>query len=231
MNAPLSAASILAVASLGVLASASRSEAATLDFEGLACQTQFDVYAGFTFSSNWVTQCDDDYAGTWLNSAGAPSGATGAGNTYFGDPSEGVTIARATPFNLVGGMASSFLVSDDFDFVTPLSSANLVIEGYLDTMFVGSITVNFDPANGAAGPGYAPIGGALMGVDELRFFSSFDQQLTGGPDYWLVDDLELTDAAADPVPEPATMGLLGSGIAALAVRARRGRRHRRRRDS
>jgi hypothetical protein len=191
-----------------------------LDFEGLACQAQFSAYEGFTFSSNWVTQCDDDYLATWANTSGAPSGVTAAGNTYFGDP-VGVTITRSAAFNLVGGMASAFLVNDDFDFVSPLSSWNLLVEGYLGGAFVASASVTFDPASGGLGPGYQALG-SIMGVDELRFFSTFDQGLSGGPDYWLVDDLEFTDAAA-PVPEPATLGLLGSALAAAALRARRRR--------
>jgi hypothetical protein len=206
----------LVVASL--LAAPGGASAAVLTFEGLPCQSSFTAFDGFTFSSNWVTQCDDDYSSSWGNSSGAPSDVTAAGNSYV-DPSQGVTIARSQAFDLIGGMASAFLANDDFDFVTPLSAASLLIEGYRAGSFVGSVTVIFDPAGGAAGPGYAAFGG-LAGLDELRFFSSFDQGVTSGLDYWLIDDLELVDAA---VPEPSTLVLAACGLAAVVARARRAR--------
>ena len=157
--------------------------AATINFEGLGCQSPFANVGGFTFSSSWVTECDSDYlnAGTWANTTGAPSATTAAGNTYAGDPA-GVTISRSQPFNLVGGMASSFLSNDDFDFVTPLSSWNLLIEGYLNNAFVGSLAMILDPGNGGLGAGYHALG-SLSGIDELRFFSTYDQALSDGPDY------------------------------------------------
>jgi hypothetical protein len=192
------------------LAMAVPASAATLTFEGLGCQAQFTQSGGFTFSSNWVTQCDDDYGATWGNTTGAPSGGTAAGNTYA--DTTGVTITRAQAFNLAGGMASAFLTGDDFDFVTPLSSPSLLIEGYLNQVFVGSLIVNFDPDSGGLGTGYHAIG-MLANVDELRFFSSFDRALAGGPDYWLLDDLVLTEVTT--VPEPATLILLGMGIAVM----------------
>jgi hypothetical protein len=193
--------------------------AGTLNFEdsGLNCQTPFLDYAGFTFSS-WVTQCDDDYLDplTWGNTSGAPSSVTAAGNTYF-DPSVTVTITRALPFDLLSGKASAFLVNDDVDF-SGVSSSSLLIEGYLEGVFVSSLPLNFDPAAGGLGPGYHSFG-SILGVDELRFFSSYDLDPSSNPpNHWLVDDLVFADAAV-PVPEPATSLLLLSGLGALGTGA------------
>jgi MYXO-CTERM domain-containing protein len=190
--------------------------AGTLDFEGLACQDQFGVLAGFTFSSAWVTQCDDDYSATWGNPIGAPSSATAAGNTYL-DPSVTVTITRAQPFDLLSGMASAFLVNGDLDFATTqMSSSSLMIEGYLGGVFVSSLSLNFDPATGGLAPGFHPFG-SIVGVDELRFFSAFDQDPSAAPNHWLVDDLVFADATA--VPEPASSLFLGFGLGALGAGA------------
>ena len=152
----LRAASALTIAFAFAIGPAAPAAASVLTFEGLACQSQFANVGEFTFSSNWVTQCDDDYAASWGNTIGAPSAATAAGNTYL--DATGVTIARAAAFNLAGGLASSFLTGDTFDFVTPLSSASLLIEGYLNNVLVGSLTVNFDPGSGGLGTGYHAIG-------------------------------------------------------------------------
>lgn len=209
-----------------VVGAPAAASAATIDFEGLACQSTFAIVGGFTFSSSWITECDGDYEDptAWANTTGAPSATTAAGNTYSGDP-VGVTISRAQPFNLVGGMASAFLINDDFDFTTPISSSSLLIEGYFNNAFVDSLTVIFDPASGGAGPGYHAIG-SLSGINELRFFSAYDRSLSAGPDYWLVDDLQFTDSAAPPsaVPEPSGIWLLGAGISVLMAGTLRARR-------
>jgi hypothetical protein len=208
------------------LAVAVPASAATLTFDSLGCQTPFTGAGGFTFSSNWVAQCDGDYASTWGNTTGAPSAGAAAGNTYA--DATGVTITRPLAFNLAGGMVSTFLISDGFDFVTPLSASNLLIEGYLHDAFVGRLIVNFDPDSGGLGTGYHALG-SLFNVDELRFFSTFDQGLAGGPDYWLLDNLQLTDLSTPvpTIPEPASLTLLATGGAALFARSlgRRRRSH------
>lgn len=202
------------VALVGLATVPDASASTILDFETAGCASAISSSGGFTFSSNWVTECDADYASTWGNSSGAPSSVTAAGNSYAGG-TDGVTISRSQPFDLVGGMASSFLVADGLDFLTPVSSSSLLIEGYLNGSFVQNLLVNFDPASGGVA-GFQAFGG-IDGINELRFFSSFEQSLSGGPDYWLVDNLEMADSST-PVPEPSTVMLLASG---LLLRSRR----------
>ncbi|MEQ1870496.1 MAG: PEP-CTERM sorting domain-containing protein [Vicinamibacterales bacterium] len=201
--------------------------ASTLDFAGLGCQAQFAAFGGYAFSDGWVTECDSDYLAAspgWNNTTGAPSGEIAAGNTYA---SSGiVTITRAQPFTFVSAKASSFLTSDAFDFTTPLSSANLLIQGYLNNAFVGSVAIDFSVLS----PGYTDIGPLAGAVDELRFFSASDQDPSSfaGPDYWLIDDLVLEDAnVVTPVPEPSALVLVGPGLGMLSVmrRSRRRSRH------
>ena len=212
------------LALLIVLAAATAASASTIDFESFApsCPTSssFSSVSGFTFSSNWVTECNGDYLTGWGNTAGAPSGVVAAGNSYAGG-TDGVTMSRSQPFDLIGGMASSFLVNDGFDYVTPMSSGSLLIEGYLFGAFINSLHVTFDPPPGGGAPGYQGFG-SIAGVNELRFFSSFDQDpsAVAGPDYWLIDNLQLNDATGPgaPVPEPSTLLLLASGAALYSRR-------------
>jgi hypothetical protein len=194
--------------------------ATVLDFTSVPCQSQFGNVSSFTFSSNWATECNTDYTdpGSWNNSAanGAPSGIA-AGNIYY--DATGVTITRGAPFNLVGGLASSFLTNDGFDYTTPLSSASLLIYGYLGNTFVGSVLTTFDPT-----PGYVPLAGSLFGVDRLEFFSFFDQGLSAaGPDYWLIDNLNLTDVTTT-VPEPGSVLMLATGLLIVGAKLRSRRR-------
>lgn len=58
---------------------------------------------------------------------------------------------------------------------------------------------------------------AISGSTLLQIFGSNDQGLL------LLDDVSVNDAQVAPVPEPASMVLLGAGRIAVAARVRRRR--------
>ena len=212
----------------GIVATPAPASATVIDFEsdGLTCQEQFApstlVIDGFTFNGGWSAECDASYIGGWGNPSGAPSAETAAAPNYIGYDTDGLvpTITRATPFNFVGANVSSFLSAGGW--LEGLSSLSLLIEGCLLGNCTQQILINFDDPYWAA-PGYIPVVGSLLNVDEVRFYSAYAQGASNTPDSWLIDDVNLTDVAA--VPEPATLTLFGTGLSAYAMFRRSRRRH------
>jgi hypothetical protein len=193
-----------------------RAATVTLDFVGLPCESSFSgTHLGYTFNSAWSTECNGDYASSWGNAVPGDLASSGAaaGNNYI-DPSLVPTITRAQPFNLLGGSASSFLIGDAFDVF--LSSQLLEIDGYLGATLVGSITMDFS----SLAAGYSAITGSLLGVNSLVFNTS-GFPLTNA---WLVDHLELSDAAMPEVPEPSSLLLSATALALTGVAVKRRRR-------
>ena len=69
-------------------------------------------------------------------------------------------------------------------------------------------TANLALEDGVASPPWKLLTANLLGVKRLEIVS------TGG--WWAMDDLSLSVSNSAPVPEPATVALLGIGLAGLA---------------
>jgi hypothetical protein len=87
-----------------------------------------------------------------------------------------------------------------------------------------TILVQFRIADGRAVPPFPAgsadlVGGGTAFLDMFPRFGSSE----GFPDAWVLERARYEFADAAPVPEPATMWLLGAGVA-LAMRIRHGRR-------
>jgi hypothetical protein len=175
----------------------------------------------FNFSDGWVVVCNADY-GDQSKSGSAQFGA----NTYAN--STPTTIdANGGVFDFKGGDFSSYGLPNGsggmvLDFDTPLSTQILRIEGWLGNTMVGAFDYLFsDPVLDA---GFFTVTDQILGIDSLRFFSSYELAQSAGPDYWLFDSIDLTDPVFSAVPEPTALLLFGTGLSLLAVRMRaRGR--------
>lgn len=181
----------------------------TIDFDDIAtpqCGTGFDSvpggYGGFTWSSSFAVECDVDYLANSGNSAGAPSAANAVYNA-FGELQ--LTITRVTSFTFDGGMFSGWAFADDY--ADGYTATDITITGYLGDDFVG--TTGLQSLDSV----YAFIHGFAGAIDRL--------DLTTSGASWLMDDVQFGDPPS--VPEPATVLLLGAGLAVVV-----GRRFRRR---
>lgn len=161
-------------------------------------------YGGFDWSNFSFTNANVNYTDAgYLNGlvSGDYVAFNGAGN------SASMRVANPTVFDFNGA------------YFTAAWNNGLTIRvsGYLNGGLVGSDSIVVD----TTGPTWWQVD--LLGIDELVFDSSGGTNagsLDGGSGtHFAMDDF--TYNAQQPVPEPASLTLLGLGLAGLAARARR----------
>ena len=152
--------------------------------------------AGSLGGFNWsLAECGDTFVFPWTFTADAGAGIT----SFFVDAGIGGTVFDMTePFVGTAGSAQGLT------FTTASTLA---------------INVTF---SGPVGVGGAPPVGDLYRYMQVSFGSPFAGSLSFSQD---ADNLVFRDITpTTPVPEPASMLMLGGGLAAAAIRRRRARR-------
>ena len=150
-------------------------------------------YQGFTWAGSWEVAEQNSYKTTYGNSYNFPSQYNAA---YNDTGSLTMTLTSSTPFNFESALFSTYAQNNSF---ASFSATTLTITGYLNNVAVGSpITFNLKSNM------FESQSINLNDIDKVTFTAN------GAAKWWLMDNLTYT-----PVPIPAAVWLLGTGLIGL----------------
>jgi hypothetical protein len=203
------------------VSTASAKAAVVLTFEGLNDQEQIlDFYNGGTGSQGSSgPNLGIGFGDSALALIDADAG--GSGN-FANEPSADTIAFFLSSGNLIMNVAAGFDTGFSFFYTSSQNGSVTVYDGLNGTgniLGVVNFDTNFTDNNCVGDPtgGFChwdPVGVAFAGT-------AFSVSFAGGANQTGFDDITIGSQTPGPVPEPATLFLLGSGLAVIAARRAR----------
>lgn len=188
---------------VALMGASTAARAATLTFDDLSGQGQLGSYGGLNWTNMWhLDSSQPVYAGS-----GYRNGTVSGNQVVYNAWANAASVSQGTfTFN------STYLTAAWTD------NLSIRVQGFLGaaTLYDQTVVVNH------TGPTLFTFN--FVGIDNLRFDSfggAHVPGLNGAGNHFAMDNFTFNEAVAAPVPEPATMVLLGSGLAGLILRRRR----------